>query len=145
MLGGGGYFDGQVVVEEGLVAGDGGGVAFGLGVGPDGVGELAAVRVDGPVGGRALVGAVGVRVARLEQVLADVGGRDIEAVRQAGLGQQQRAGGLGQHHLTEQDADRTGRTAYVHPVVGVPKVTLDALVLVVPLVHGAPVEAGVAA
>src|SRR5947209_12166434 len=85
-LGGVAYFDGEVVVEEGLVAGDRGGVAFGLGVGPDGVGELAAVRVDRPVRGTALVGAAGTGVALLQQVLADVGGRDVVAVRQAGLG-----------------------------------------------------------
>ncbi|HSS78147.1 MAG TPA: hypothetical protein VLV54_15560, partial [Thermoanaerobaculia bacterium] len=44
----------------------------------------------------------------------------------------------------EQDADRPRGAAHVHPVVRVADVALDALVLVVPLVHGVPVEAGVA-
>src|SRR5262249_30705340 len=142
-LGGGDDFDGQVVVQERQVAADGGGVAFGLRVGPDGVGELAVARGDRPVGRRALVGAYGVLVALLQQVLADVGGRDVEAVRQAGLGEQQRAGRLGQHGTAEQDADGPGGAAHVHPVVRVADMALHALVLVVPLVHGVPVEARV--
>src|SRR6266567_7032010 len=80
----------QLVVPEALVPADGGGVALRLRIGPDGVGELAAARADRPVRGGALVGAHSVRVALLEQVLLDVGGRDVEAVRQPGLREQQR-------------------------------------------------------
>src|SRR6478735_6266301 len=92
---GGAYFDGQVVVEEGLVAGDGGAVAFGLGVGPDGVGELAAVRVDGPVGGRALVRAEGVVVGGRDEVGPDVVQGHVHLGQDPGLVQEHGAGGVG--------------------------------------------------
>jgi hypothetical protein len=79
---------------QGQVALDVGALGQRVPVAPDRVADHPVPDPDRPVGGITLVGAVGGGVGRLQQVGADVGGREVVDGQMPGLQQQQRPGGV---------------------------------------------------
>ena len=97
-----------------------------------------------PVGGGALVGALGDGVAGDEVLEADVVDGEVVAHRQAGLEEGLDLGGLGQHLALERHPHLPGRGEGVDAVVRVAGVDDDPLVLLEPLVEVVPRHGDVA-
>ena len=95
------------LLPEAEVAGDGPDVGERLGVAPGGVGaERAVGQAHGPVVAAALVRALRERLARLQQLAADVGERQVVARDQAGLVEQHRPARRGDQLAADLDERR---------------------------------------
>jgi len=82
-----------------------------------------------------LVGTLGLLLALDEHILAHVFGRDVVAGRQDGLEENPWTIRLGYDLAVHADPDVTGALEDVHPVVRVPGMDEDFLVLLVPVVY----------
>src|SRR5262249_31951587 len=106
----------------------------------DEVAELLAADGDAVVGGNALVGTLGVALARAENVGPHIVARDVVARRQTGLEQKHGTPRVGYRRAADDHLDTAGSADRLDALVGIARVAKNLFVFLIPVVDEIPLE-----